>query len=131
MMQYFKLRDIETTEHFAYSPNMETCIDCDDVDDHSHLMQYTELKDKNGEYLDWYDGDILKCIHFKAVNTTHYLFHVIIWSNVYGAWLAIAKEYYLKDHSLKLNGNLQLCIYKKVSANAEVVGNIYENPELI
>jgi len=69
------------------------------------LMQYTGLKDKNGKEI--YEGDI--------VNNYEYNYEVIFFNGSFG--LEISKD------ELKS----PLCFYN----NIEVIGNIYENPELL
>ena len=74
--------------------------------DRFEIMQYTGLNDKNGKEI--YEGDIVKTDHFQESN-------IIIWG-------------FHSDHSsymYQLGWNLwEDVIY-------EVLGNIYENPELI
>lgn len=97
------------------------------------LMQFTGLKDKNVKDLDWWDRDIIQSFHFKeAGGKMHYLFHVIVWSDVRGMWLAINIENYKnKDYSLTQNGNMMLYVYYKSAMKPVKKGNIYENPELL
>lgn len=75
----------------------------------SSLMQYVGLKDKNG--VEVYTGDIVKS--WNGVNDTPELF-VIIWSNFYKGFSPMV------DDESTFN-----------SENCEVVGNIYENREII
>lgn len=72
------------------------------------LLQYTGLKDKNG--IEIYEGDIL-------YNLNDRYNYVIIWDDIQGAF------------SLGEDG----CLLKKYCLNEfwEVIGNIYENPELL
>lgn len=71
------------------------------------LMQYTGLKDKNG--VDIYEEDILKYINLKNEETI-----IQVW------WDA-------KDSCFNF-GNRNLSMIKN---KLEVIGNIYENPEII
>lgn len=76
-----------------------------------HIMQYTGLKDKNG--LDIYEGDIFKSEIHNPQN-----FHVEF---VEGAWCAtapIVEGYPTEMNHFSLD-------------SIEVIGNIYENPELL
>ena len=82
------------------------------------LMQYTGLKDKNGKEI--YEGDILKCNQFKPLVEIRWdpeRVCLSMWSNDHS-------EFYWKDfESWIFLGN--------VLTNLEIIGNIYENPELI
>ncbi len=70
------------------------------------LLQYTGLKDKNGKEL--YEGDILRCKYQeKEIN-------VIEWHGN-GYWMT---NNYGED-------------YLPVKENMEIIGNIYENKELL
>lgn len=83
-----------------------------DYDSETPLMQYTGLKDKNGKEI--YQGDILKWTSWsldsgrKANKISE-----VIWNA--GAWRLSGNETWV------------LAIY----TNIEVIGNIYENPDLI
>lgn len=75
------------------------------------LMQYTGLKDKNGREI--YEGDILQGEDFKRPS-------LVEWSDVYCSM------------DLKLIGTTLSCIMDKSCGNrSEIIGNIYENPELL
>ena len=71
------------------------------------LMQYTGLKDK--KYNPIFEGDII----LRSDLTPHY---VITWINESGGWFLVHK-----DMRMPLSD-----IYGK-----EIIGNIYENPELL
>jgi uncharacterized phage protein (TIGR01671 family) len=84
------------------------------------LMQYTDLKDKNGKEI--YDGDI---IEYTSCGVTCKA--LIVWNNHCGAW-----QYQYRGmighptdflHTLLSN--------TRFPANVIVTGNIYENPELV
>ena len=85
------------------------------------LMQYTGLKDKNGKKI--YDGDIVRInLSFKAIGKVGY---------EKGMWVVYlpASWVILSTSSAELEA-FPLWQFV-VDDRAEVIGNIYENPELI
>lgn len=72
------------------------------------LMQYTGLKDKNGKEI--YEGDILNN-YIIGVNFE------IKWLNQDAGFYALAYNYHYDPNDWCIKG--------------EVIGNIYENPELL
>lgn len=85
------------------------------------IQQYTGLKDKNG--VDIYEGDIVKIIYDKAIGEVYFNFNL-------GAFR-------LKDKSSK---SYPITTYRFDEANKpiglvnvadEVIGNIFENSELL
>lgn len=87
------------------------------------LLQFTGLTDKNGKEI--YEGDICR----TDVNGKLW---VVRWEN-YG-WELINHQ--IKEPKQRMAGDEQysfqkyLQMLKKASATIEVIGNIYENPEL-
>lgn len=93
---------------FEYSPSCYIDLDSDWV-----LMQYTGLKDKNGKEI--YEDDIVLINAFGKQHTTP----VIYKEGVFGTqW----KEYTTTSTVLKITNWF---------TSIEVIGNIYENPELL
>ena len=83
------------------------------LNEYEIMMQYTGLKDKNGKEI--YEGDIL---HSDKSELEHV--YIIEWSNKddYCGFVTVSKKYGLRTF---LNKDFK---------NSEVIGNIYENPEL-
>ena len=88
------------------------------------LMQYTGLKDKNNKEI--YEGDIIYGVWYPS------FFHHIIYENaVVERGTFVIGEYSIKADTWIVNEkNLQRIPLHSLS-DIEVVGNIYENPELL
>lgn len=129
-MIYMSLEDL--CIHFAVrEENMEDCIepspnlDCNEYKfaeqlgyKETYIMQYTSLKDKNGKEI--YEGDIL---NVTTPDNSDYDWNNTIYKVQYDDFgyeaidkLGRAWDFYLLDSE---------------SIDIEVVGNIYENPDLI
>lgn len=76
------------------------------------LMQYTGLKDKNGKEI--YEGDILKSVAY-AINKE--VTGIVKYNND------------LAHFYLEVDSNKRIVFLGLI--NTEVIGNIYENPELL
>lgn len=95
------------------------------------LMQYTGLKDKNGKEI--YEGDIVKQTYHKTTGygeneenfEGYHIGKVVLISS--GVCIKKPLMYEVEiDQLVKLDG------YKNVAGyRSEVIGNIYENPELL
>lgn len=117
-------RDIKFRAWIKNNKRMEMCIevnpfyigDCDRFHwkhEEVELMQYTGLKDKNGNEI--YEGDILEFVATKTkwiVSYSHGAF-VISYQN---SNINILYDCSIKDGMLK---------------HMEIIGNIYKNPELL
>jgi uncharacterized phage protein (TIGR01671 family) len=80
------------------------------------LMQFTGLKDKNGKEI--YEGDI---VHFIEKFYPKFKNFRIRWGD--GAWEVYAE--------LPNEDNLWFALDRDLAFKAEVIGNVWENPELI
>lgn len=102
MMQWEDIRD-----DFAYIQN---------VTSHFILTQYTGLKDTNNKEI--YEGDIVRCSH----DYDNYI-------NCFVAWREHLAGFYYVDKSCE--DKQWLSMITMFNASEEIIGNIYENPELL
>ena len=72
------------------------------------VNSYTGLNDINGKMI--YEGDILKTYTFIGV---------VSWDNFFGCW------------RVKEDGIQQITLTQKIAEKCEIIGNIYQNPELL
>ena len=114
-------------EIFGYVPN--------DIPD-KHIQQYTGLKDRKGAEI--YEGDILKakitdevvpCNNEREINTC------VRWDNFYARWIVEGKiEDGLLDgeqYPFGCNENCYIDYFSPDLIDAEIIGNIFETPELL
>jgi len=87
--------------------------DMNDIQDRWDLNQYTGLKDKNGKEI--YEGDILECFNPFEMKSK---ISEIKWCEEYAALMNII-------------GNDALSLYHFISEDYEIIGNIYETPEIL
>ena len=91
--------------------------------DEIELMQYTGLKDKNGKEI--YEGDIVKVKLYKGEEEEYFLGKVEYFGSNFIVDSDNNSDYYVYDldgFGIDFKYNLEDC---------EVIGNIYENPELL
>lgn len=104
------------------------CIHDKDIiihrDSYQHeLMQYTGLKDKNGKEI--YEGDIVK---YKVKGSDKTYTTVMKFNEEHGAFLFGIYEGVKMPCGKKTRMNKYT---RKSVGSVEVIGNIYENPELL
>ncbi len=92
------------------------------------LMQFTGLLDKNGKEI--YEGDVLCCPHYPSNGSWHYLYHKVMWDERLSLFKTVSIGN-REGEEITAHGNPMLWVYLKSEKEAEVIGNIYENPELI
>ncbi len=91
-----------------------------DVTDKIELMQYTGLHDKNGKEI--YEEDVVKITNKNSkVIPIKPLIAQIVWSEEYLAYILITTS--VKDAFENLGDYIDYDI--------EVIGNVFENPELL
>lgn len=112
-------------EHFFITDNSLICNMEKPTSDHKFpipiekseliLMQSTGLKDKNGKEI--FEGDIVRQVRTQPTTENETITGVV--TMIEGAWLI-------------MNDNEQLASYlwSETDGN-EIIGNIYENPELL
>lgn len=127
-MREIKFRAWDTKKnHFDYEPLISRGKCCfidsfDNFEEHEEgrmvLQQYTGLKDKNGKEI--HEGDFIKLPEFyetrEATNETFTITGYIEFKD--GAWMFSDSGFVYGEHT-------------SYDGNFEVVGNIYENPELL
>lgn len=91
-----------------------------DYGDDIELLQYTGLKDKNGKEI--YEGDIYK--------SSEGLIHQVVWNdNGFKSLYISYRIYQGEKYTEEVYGNLGDTESRRWGI--EVIGNIYENPELL
>jgi len=86
------------------------------------LMQYTELKDKNETEI--YEGDIVKVIHEDGYKTIGQ----VEWG-LSSKGVGTYPAFYIWEFESEMNSFSE--IFDTGHYEIEVIGNIYENPELL
>lgn len=90
--------------------------ECQQQFPHFELMQYTGLKDKNGKEI--YEGDVVRWGSLGEEGTGEYYINEVSYG--FGPEEEKIGTYYLKNTEMFLH-----------NGENEIIGNIYENPELL
>lgn len=121
----FRAWDTETKEmSYDYLSKhwLRVCIESPYVE----LMQYTGLKDKNGREI--YEGDILTSVEYPFQDEGKYNYHGVI------EWIDEEASFYMtKRLANPEKRGMSNGISQPIESieEFEVIGNIYENPELL
>ena len=110
MIKWYPQFFSDTSPVTHYSDEFPNPEDYDDI----ILMQYTGLHDKNGKEI--YEGDILKVIFENHSENFR-----VDWSDIYAGW---------DCEGVSLSELLGM-EHGEITHNVEIIGNIYENPELL
>ena len=110
-MRIIKFRAWDTIDN-SMIPNEEMFTEWFE-DDSLILMQFTGLTDKNGK--DIYEGDIVKCVFSEPVK------EAVIYKVIFD----------VKEAMFKLINSKGTCMLTHRIIKLEIIGNIYENPNLI
>ena len=106
-------------EHFDYFIQTDNIkyeeYECWYITNNNTIGQYTGLKDKNG--VEIYEGDIVKEDGYYGNGSIFPVVKKIQWKESYSCWL---------------RGEYERLTPKNIKKyNIEVIGNIYDNPELL
>lgn len=89
--------------------------------DPSTICQYTGLTDKNGKKI--WENDIIRCYaDTDDLGNDLFFYYKVVWHENYHCWWL--SEIYAKEKEDEF-------LYQYYSDDIEVIGNIFDNPELL
>lgn len=120
----FRVWDKEIKKIILVSPNWFINNEVSNTDfsklaeeDNCILMQYTGLKDKNGKEI--YEGDIVR---FMNEVPDKMMLYKVEWNNEEARFAIVVEHVEYGKYFGRID---------EIIKNIEVIGNIYENPELL
>lgn len=97
-----------------------------------HIMQFTGLHDKNGKEV--YEGDVVRILYTDWASKTNEKMSLDDYKKSishFGYVVYDNAEYSINIKSKKYNDYYNSSIHHGTHGEIEIIGNIYENPELL
>lgn len=115
----FEVTCLEFPDIVVYIDEDGNEVETSSSSDYGELIQSTGLRDKNGKLI--YEGDIVETYKFTTGEISN---RIVVWNEARCGCRLYTIENYKR--------NLHICPQSMVNVTTiEVIGNIYENPELL